>query len=604
MSSSRSGNNNALGALAVGFAIGLAVVSGCSGLEGDDISDDGAHRGELLVYQADDFDTGTSRTTYALKDALGVERPLRFDADPKLRPGTLLKVWGDDLADGMRVTSFKEVFDSAGGVSSRASALIGAPAFPARTFAFVLVDIGGGFSQVRWDGSMHDVTTDFLMGRLTNDDDSLKNYYLGTSYGMQDIGAKVVGPLQWTPDGCDTSAMASALRPMVDAQGGPFQHYLYYYGTKNADCSWSGLASVGTPQSPQRNTWYNQSVGCVVLIQEPGHNFGMQHSSSLDCGSAAIADDPNDCDASEYGDGFDPMGGGCRHMNVWQKTFQGWLSGCNGVRVQSSGTFNVLPLEPACNGVQFLQIKAPKARPFMRPAAGGGGATTENLDYYYVEVRTPVHFDGALGGSSLTPRVLVHMAADTRDRDDRGLHTFLLDMTPSTNSFSDAALPVGMPFTDPAGGLTITVNSVGNAGASITVEYANGGGAAPTCLDGTAFTAPGPGMESCDATIMPTGVAGAGGGTGGRGGGGGNAGSGGRGGGAAGMAGSSSAGEAGQGGSPLGTAGSSGGTGPGQTDDRIVTGGCSCEVSGSPASGGAALMILIGLVGISRRRRS
>ena len=128
------------------------------------------------------------------------------------------------------------------------------------------------------------------------------------------------------------------------------------------------------------------------------------------------------CTASEYGDSFDPMGGGCRHMNAWQKSYQGWLSSCNGVRVTNSGTFNLLPLEMACNGTQFLQIKAPKARPFMRPAAGGGGATTENLDYYYLELRTPVDFDGTLGGSALSARVLVHMATTCAAHGRRASH--------------------------------------------------------------------------------------------------------------------------------------------------------------------------------------
>ena len=306
-------------ALAVGLAVGLAA-AGCSGtdIEDDDGVDDGSRRGELIIYQADDFDTGTSRTTYALRDALGGEQPLQFDSDPKLAPGTPVKIWGSATGDTLRVTSFRRMPPRDTTIQS---ALIGAAPFAPRSFAFVLVDTGGGFSQVRWDGTQHDVTTDFLMGRLINDDDSLRNYYLGDSYQMQDITAKVVGPLSYTVNGCDTSAMASALRPMIDAQGGPFQHYLWYYGTRNSSCSWSGLASVGTPQSPQRNTWYNQSVGCVVLIQEPGHNFGMQHSSSLDCGTSAVTDDFEGCEVSEYGDSFDPMGGGCRHMNAWQKTF-------------------------------------------------------------------------------------------------------------------------------------------------------------------------------------------------------------------------------------------------------------------------------------------
>src|SRR4029077_6931601 len=256
--------------------------------------------------------------------------------------------------------------------------------------------------------------------------------------------------------------LATDLRTMIP---GTFNHYLWYFGAKFSACSWGGLGQVGTADRPATDTWYNASTSCVVLVQEPGHNFGMQHSSSLACPGATFADDPNACTGGEYGDRFEPMGGGWRHMNAWKKNYQGWFGGCNGVHVASSGTFTLLPFEPQCNGVQYLQIKAIKPRPFMRPAAGGGGATTEHLDYYYVELRTPVHFDGTLGNgtSSLSPRVLVHVAGQSRTRTQAGLHTFLLDMTPSTtgtNGFSDAALAVGQTFTDPAGGLTITTQAV------------------------------------------------------------------------------------------------------------------------------------------------
>jgi hypothetical protein len=33
---------------------------------------------------------------------------------------------------------------------------------------------------------------------------------------------------------------------------------------------------------------------------------------------------------------FDPMGGACRHMNVWQKEYQQWFGGCNSVKVTST----------------------------------------------------------------------------------------------------------------------------------------------------------------------------------------------------------------------------------------------------------------------------
>ena len=58
-------------------------------------------------------------------------------------------------------------------------------------------------------------------------------------------------------------------------------------------------------------------------------------------------------------------------MNAWQKTYQGWTQGCNMVRVRSSGTFTLLPLELPCDGAQVLQIPMPKTRMFMR--SGGGG---------------------------------------------------------------------------------------------------------------------------------------------------------------------------------------------------------------------------------------
>jgi hypothetical protein len=492
---------------------------------------------------------------------------------------------------------------------------------------------------------MNDLTESFVMGRLIGDDDSLRNYYLGDSYQMQDISAKVAGPFPYAlSSSCDTSQLTQQLKPMVDAQlGGTSQNYLWFFGSQTQSCGWSGLASVGTPQKPSANTWYNHSVGCVVLVQEPGHNFGMQHSSSLKCGTSTMMDDPNDCSASEYGDSFDPMGGGCRHMNAWQKSYQGWLSACNGVRVTNSGTFNLLPIEMSCNGTQFLQIAAPKKRPFMRPAAGGGGATTENLDYYYLELRTPVDFDGTLGGSALSARVLVHMAADLQPRTGRGLHTFLLDMAPSTTSFNDAALPVGQTFTDPAGGLSFTVQSVSNSGATIVVNYASGGAGDPTCMDGSAFTAPGPTIDtSCSGMAAPTGTGGSGGstGTGGRGGAGGAGGRGGTGGaggrggttggagrggtgGGAGVAGSIGPGTGGTGGGPDvtgegGTTGAAGattpagvggdtGTGAGGTApmDRGVSGGCACDTAGTGSSAGMAsvMMLVLGLgVAVGRPR--
>ena len=87
-------------------------------------------------------------------------------------------------------------------------------------------------------------------------------------------------------------------------------------------------------------------------------------------------------------------------MNAWQKAYQGWFGGCNGVKFSDSGTFNLLPFEDACSGAQFLQFKAPKTRTYNRPAGGGGSGGKETFTHYYLELRTPRDFDGTLVAGS------------------------------------------------------------------------------------------------------------------------------------------------------------------------------------------------------------
>lgn len=506
--------------------VGLATVitaAGCGevGAPGSGlVVEDGALRGEVAGYTAD-YPDGHSETHYTLRAASGVEKALVFDHEVDLTPGTEIKVWGTDSPQGLRVSSFRAVSPTP--EETQRSALINGSVYAPRSFAFVLVNLSSqGFKPA--------ITEADVLGRMINNVDSIRNYYVADSYGRQDITTQVFGPINYTLNGCGTTSstggpgqLAADLRGMVP---GTFQHYLWYFGTdqKAMGCSWQGLASLGTPDRPSKDTWYNASTSCVVLVQEPGHNFGMQHSSSIACPGASFLDDPNGCTADEYGDIYDPMGQACRHMNAWQKAYQGWFGGCNGVSVTQSGVFTLLPLESRCDGAQFLKVKAAKTRVFNRPADGGGSATVESLGYYYVELRTPTDFDAMLGQNrnSLNPQILIHVADDLHTRTQKGVHTFLLDMAPSTKSFSDAALPVGQTFTDPMGGVSITATAVSATQATITVTV-QGGTGAPTCLDGTAFAVPGPGPESCGAGGGLTGAAGAtgtgtGGGAGGAGG--------------------------------------------------------------------------------------
>ena len=385
------------------LALALAL-SGCSSQTPEDEKvgvHDGSLRGELDSYIAT-LDDGTSETRHFLRidGDESNERRLIFVGDPDLAPGTRLKVWGVDTGEQIKVTEF-EIDREAKDIGSTSEALVGQAAYPNRTFAWIFVDIGGGAGTLTVDQARQR-----LIG-MNPGDNSVKQYYREVSYGTQDITAEFFEGSQFSHAmaSCDTSGMATALRPLITTT---FNHYLWYFRTRTSSCSWSGLAQLGTPQSPRRDTWYNGSSGCVVLVQEPGHNFGMQHSSSMRCTGASFADNPNGgtCTHSEYGDRFDPMGGACDHMNAWQKAYQGWFGGCNSVKVGQSGTYTLFPIENACNGIQVLQIPMPKSRQMTR-SGGGGSASTDTLNFYYLELRASYGFD-----ANTINQVLVHVGGD------------------------------------------------------------------------------------------------------------------------------------------------------------------------------------------------
>jgi hypothetical protein len=331
------------------------------------------------------------------------------------------------------------------------------------------------------------------------------------------------------------------------------------------------------------------------------------------------------------------MGGGCYHMNAWQKLYQKWFAGCNAVKTTSSGKFNLYPLEAPCNGVQVLQLPFPggKTRTFQ----------STSLTSYYLELRTATGFDSKYG----SPSVLVHAGGAPilpNQTNPKGLHVWALAAGGTT-----WGLTAGKSFSDPAGGLTITVDSVDATHAVVDVAYTAGSGT-PTCLDGNSTPFVPPGSDSCGApptigdasppTTTPDAKADTGtGGTGGAGidaaggtagvagssgagaagkagaaGSGGSGGTGGTGGstGGTGGTGGSTGGDGGTGGSTGGSGGDTGGTaGDGGKGGRTPSNpepisGCGCKVGVGNATGansGALFMLgLVGWLGTRRRRQS
>src|SRR5205823_9209145 len=78
----------------------------------------------------------------------------------------------------------------------------------------------------------------------------------------------------------------------------------------------------------------------------------------------------------------------------------------------------------------------------------------------------PAGYDYFLGGySNILNGVVIHTGSDNDANSSE-----LLDMTPDTSSWYDPALDVGMTFSDPTAGVTISTQSVSGSNAVVTVS--------------------------------------------------------------------------------------------------------------------------------------
>ena len=367
------------------------------------------------------------------------------------------------------------------------------PTYPAPatdTYALVLVDLGSGVN----------VTADSAtktMFSSTPSDKSFASYYAEVSYGQYTVTGDVIGPFSYTMTTCDTTGMYQAIEKQIT---GSYNHLVYYFN-RSTLCDWGGLGEEGSVLRPAKRTWLNGSLSCVVLMQEPGHNLGLMHANSIKCGTSSFSTTPaSSCTITEYGSTMSTMGSGCKQFNAYERWYMQWLSGCNGVKVPGSGTFNLLPLETICpGGTQVLQVPFPATLVVNDPQAT---TTNVNLKNYYLELRTAggtfdAYSTSTRGGSVAFsgPTVFLYTSDDVKipsssaRNGGNSVWTELINTTPSGTTITGFTA-AGQSFVDPAGGPTITLTAISASGATVEISNPSGSGD-PTCIDGTVLTAPG-----------------------------------------------------------------------------------------------------------------
>ena len=231
---------------------------------------------------------------------------------------------------------------------------------------------------------------------------------------------------------------------------GSFTNYVYAFPKVDA-CPWGGLGSVNGPHS-----WINGKVkmNLYVATHELGHNFGAHHAATLRCtqNGTRVAFSRS-CTSDEYGDPFDIMGGAGSyantfHLNNWHRRQVGGLTTADQQTITANGNYTVAVAQVAGGTPRILRV----ARP--------GG------DFYHLEYRRPYGlFDPFSGTAPVVNGVSIRIAPNTQR-----IPSQLIDTTPETTSFSDAALAAGRTFHDPVNGITITTLSIGSSSARVRVQ--------------------------------------------------------------------------------------------------------------------------------------
>jgi hypothetical protein len=295
---------------------------------------------------------------------------------------------------------------------------------------------------------------------------SVSDYFATQTWGALRLHPQVFGSfdLHDVPGpGCNLGLIANQAINAAEA-GDPsfnaddYEHFVFM-SVYTPQCSFAGVGA-----QPGSSVWVNGWIN-LTIEHELGHNFSSPHAALLRCldGGGQPVPYSGNCSlvSSEYGDPFDPMGGGYSgwspggnastsyEMEPFRKLGMGGLTVADLPVIAYSGTYNLAPSE-APSGARTLRLPSGDGEFFDLTIRRGGISPFDPFD----NATDPV-------ANGVSIRLDAARLGDQPSR--------LLDFAPATPTFSDAALPVGGSFTVPRTGATATVQSVSQAGAVVRV---------------------------------------------------------------------------------------------------------------------------------------
>jgi hypothetical protein len=326
--------------------------------------------------------------------------------------------------------------------------------------------------------------------------DSLKRFYAETSYGVDTFSDAIFRQysITYSSQNCqwdNTYDISDALIAAFEKEGNKASDYDHIVCVVPTSCGsdWDGAwAEVGGIDDQGALYWALISMykdDCVdpwFLAHELGHNLGMNHSRSVDCGSVLYKPAANGCEVDEYGNNNDLMGfGEGVYFSTPYQRYLGWMGPSNVVTAAKSDIFNLQPADGEMCGFRAVRIPIPG----------------ENGSYFYVEYRLARPDSRYAGtgefGKARQNAVLVLISRDGAGGDDSSN----VDRVELGTPINDGAMPEVRY--DLGQGVAVTVLSMNGAFAKVAVElpgsgphHADDGSVVPAENDGSI------GQQSCD----------------------------------------------------------------------------------------------------------
>jgi chitodextrinase len=425
--------------------------------------------GTLVAFHGDDLRLGRATTHGLALQTVTGRYELSFPGQspqlgggPERLAGKRVEVSGFRSGHTIAVGSIQVAAGGTGSTSTTSSAVAAATA---KSVAVLLFNFQNDASQP--------YTRAFASGVMFSNANSVANYFGEESYGQLAVTGDVFGwyTVPFSNATCDFGSWATAVQSAAAAAGVTLANYtnIVYASPYASSCGWSGLAFL-----PGSESWNNGYMNLATNAHELSHNFGVHHASTLSCTvngvRVALSANQSDCSLSEYGDPFSVMGSGSsRESHSEAKAQMGFIPSADRLDVTASGTYSV--------GVNEVSASTPKVLRIARTGAAN--------QYFYLEFRQPAgtYFDNFNASDPVVQGITIRIAQDYPNL----VQSWLVDTTPATSTFNDAALAFGGTFTDPLSGVSITTRSVSSTGASVAISF----GAdlqAPTAVTGLAAT--------------------------------------------------------------------------------------------------------------------